>query len=49
MILLEALTAGLPVLATDVCGYAFHIQQAGAGRVLASPFCREQCDAAGRP
>jgi len=23
MILLEALTAGLPVLATDVCGYAF--------------------------
>jgi len=46
MILLEALTAGLPVLATDVCGYAFHIERAGAGRVLASPFSQEQCDAA---
>lgn len=48
MILLEALTAGLPVLATDVCGYAFHIEQAKAGRVLASPFSQEQCDGAVR-
>jgi len=37
-VLLEAITAGLPVLATDVCGYAEHIKQADAGRVLASPF-----------
>ena len=37
-VLLEAIIAGLPVLATDVCGYAFHIERAGAGRVLASPF-----------
>lgn len=37
-VLLEAITAGLPVLATDVCGYAAHIKQADAGRVLASPF-----------
>jgi UDP-glucose:(heptosyl)LPS alpha-1,3-glucosyltransferase len=44
MILIEALTAGLPVLTTDVCGYAFHIQRADAGRVL-SPFSQEQCDA----
>jgi len=48
MILLEALTAGLPVLATDACGYAFHIQRADAGRVLASPFAQEQCDHAVR-
>ncbi|HFD11548.1 MAG TPA: glycosyltransferase [Crenotrichaceae bacterium] len=37
-IILEAIIAGLPVLATDVCGYAFHIQQAQAGLVLKSPF-----------
>ena len=38
MVLLEAMIVGLPVLATDVCGYAFHIERAQAGRVLASPF-----------
>jgi UDP-glucose:(heptosyl)LPS alpha-1,3-glucosyltransferase len=37
-VLLEAIAAGLPVLATDVCGYAPHIRRAGAGRVLPSPF-----------
>ncbi len=37
-VLLEAITAGLPVLATDVCGYATHIEQANAGCVLHSPF-----------
>jgi UDP-glucose:(heptosyl)LPS alpha-1,3-glucosyltransferase len=37
-VLLEAVIAGLPVLATDVCGYAFHVERAGAGRILASPF-----------
>ncbi|MFT5115802.1 MAG: UDP-glucose:(heptosyl)LPS alpha-1,3-glucosyltransferase [Parasphingorhabdus sp.] len=40
-ILLEALTAGLPVLTTDVCGYAPHISQAKAGFVLRSPFDQE--------
>jgi UDP-glucose:(heptosyl)LPS alpha-1,3-glucosyltransferase len=44
MILLEALTAGLPVLTTDTCGYAFHIGCARAGRVLASPFDQSACD-----
>jgi UDP-glucose:(heptosyl)LPS alpha-1,3-glucosyltransferase len=48
MILLEALTAGLPVLATDACGYAFHIQRASAGRVLTSPFAQAACDTAVR-
>ena len=37
-VLLEAIAAGLPVLATDVCGYASHIKAAGAGTVLDSPF-----------
>jgi UDP-glucose:(heptosyl)LPS alpha-1,3-glucosyltransferase len=37
-VLLEALVAGLPVLTTDVCGYAHFIVAAEAGRVLPSPF-----------
>ena len=37
-VLLEAIAAGLPVLATDVCGYADHIKAACAGTVLDSPF-----------
>ncbi len=41
MILLEAITAGLPVLTTDACGYASHIECARAGRVLRSPFVQE--------
>jgi UDP-glucose:(heptosyl)LPS alpha-1,3-glucosyltransferase len=48
MILLEALSAGLPILATEVCGYAPHIQRANAGRILPSPFAQEQCDTAVR-
>ena len=40
-ILLEALTVGLPVLTTDVCGYAAHVVKAGAGSVLPSPFHQE--------
>ncbi|MCR8922111.1 glycosyltransferase family 4 protein [Dasania sp. GY-MA-18] len=38
IVLLEALVAGLPVLVTDVCGYAPFIADAKAGCVLASPF-----------
>lgn len=37
-VLLEALVAGLPVITTEVCGYAHYIQSALAGVVLASPF-----------
>jgi UDP-glucose:(heptosyl)LPS alpha-1,3-glucosyltransferase len=36
-VLLEAMASGLPVLASDVCGYAFHVKQANAGRLLATP------------
>lgn len=38
IVLLEAIVAGLPVVVTDVCGYAHHIGRADAGEVLASPF-----------
>jgi len=37
-VILEAIIFGLPVIATDVCGYAPHISQANAGIILHSPF-----------
>lgn len=37
-VLLEAMVAGLPVLVTDICGYAHYIEVAKAGIVLSSPF-----------
>jgi len=37
-VILEAIISGLPVIATDVCGYAPHIDIADAGQVLRSPF-----------
>ena len=37
-VLLESMASGLPVLATDVCGYAFHIENAKAGCIAPSPF-----------
>jgi UDP-glucose:(heptosyl)LPS alpha-1,3-glucosyltransferase len=43
-ILLEAIASGLPVIATDVCGYADHIIKANAGEVLPSPFDQAQLD-----
>jgi UDP-glucose:(heptosyl)LPS alpha-1,3-glucosyltransferase len=46
IVLLEALVAGLPVIVTDVCGYAHHIADAKAGMVLRSPFRQEDLDAA---
>jgi UDP-glucose:(heptosyl)LPS alpha-1,3-glucosyltransferase len=38
MILVEAIVAGLPVLTTATCGYAFYVEQASAGQVVPSPF-----------
>ncbi len=37
-VILEAIISGLPVIATDVCGYAPHIAKADAGLILYSPF-----------
>ncbi len=37
-VILEAIVAGLPVLATDVCGYAKHVTDANAGRLVCSPY-----------
>ena len=37
-VLLEAVAAGTPQLISGVCGYAFHIENAQAGRVLSEPF-----------
>jgi UDP-glucose:(heptosyl)LPS alpha-1,3-glucosyltransferase len=41
-VLLEALVAGLPVITTDVCGYAHYIQDAASGIVVPSPFKQER-------
>ena len=37
-VLLEAIVAGLPSIATDVCGYAPFVTRADAGRLVADPF-----------
>jgi len=41
-VLLEATIAGLPVLTTSTCGYAFHIEKAGSGEVCSEPFSQQQ-------
>lgn len=46
IVLLEALVAGLPVICTEVCGYAHHIVRAKAGLVLRSPFQQEDLNLA---
>jgi UDP-glucose:(heptosyl)LPS alpha-1,3-glucosyltransferase len=40
-VLLEAVVAGLPVLTTDVCGYAHYILEADAGRLITAPFAQD--------
>jgi len=40
-VLIEAMAAGLPVLATDVCGYGYHVERAKAGELVPSPFRQE--------
>jgi len=46
IVLIEAMTAGLPVLVTDVCGYAHYVAEANAGVVLTSPFQQNEMNAA---
>ena len=45
IVLLEALTFGLPLIATEVCGYAPYVKAAG-GVVLPEPFDQDACTAA---
>ncbi len=45
IVLLEALTFGLPLIATEVCGYAPYVKAAG-GVVLPEPFDQNACNAA---
>ncbi len=44
-VILEAIITGLPVIATDVCGYANHIDRANTGIVLRSPFSQTKLNA----
>ncbi len=45
IILLEAIVAGLPVLATDVCGYGHYVEEADVGELVRSPFDQANLDA----
>lgn len=42
LVLLESVVAGLPVLTTETCGFAFHIEKAEAGLVCPSPFKQKE-------
>jgi UDP-glucose:(heptosyl)LPS alpha-1,3-glucosyltransferase len=37
-VLLESVTSGLPVICSERCGYARHVQDAEAGSVIPEPF-----------
>ena len=39
--ILEAVVAGLPILTTASCGYAFHVERANAGYVVEEPYQQE--------
>ncbi len=42
MVLIEAVIAGLPVIASGVCGFAHYIEEAQAGVVLGEPFDQQE-------
>lgn len=46
IVLLEAVVAGLPVLTTEVCGYAGYITAAQCGVVILEPFAQENLNTA---
>lgn len=45
-VLLEALAAGVPVLTTENCGFACHVELAEAGTVISAPFIQENLNKA---
>lgn len=40
-VIIEAIVNGLPVIVTDVCGYAHHVKEANAGVIVPSPFSQD--------
>ncbi|KFX17400.1 glycosyltransferase family 4 protein [Pectobacterium betavasculorum] len=46
IVLLESIAAGLPAIVTDICGYAFYIDKAQAGRVIPTPFSQDTLNTA---
>jgi len=43
-VLIEAMAAGLPVIVTENCGYAFHVKDADAGRIIPMPYEQKDFD-----
>jgi UDP-glucose:(heptosyl)LPS alpha-1,3-glucosyltransferase len=43
-VLLEAIVSGVPVLASEACGYAFHVRNARAGCVVSNAFSQTELD-----
>ncbi len=41
-VIVEAMVAGCAILATNVCGYAFHVKKAQAGCLLDEPFAQQE-------
>jgi len=46
IVLLEAIAAGLPILTTEVCGYAHYIDKAQCGEIITEPFRQDRLNAA---
>lgn len=44
LVILEGMASGLPLLVTESCGYAHHVQDAGAGLVCPYPFDQAEFD-----
>ena len=42
MALIEAMASGIPILASDVCGYAHHVEKGKAGLLIPLPFRQEK-------
>ncbi|PCI17540.1 MAG: UDP-glucose--LPS alpha 1,3-glucosyltransferase WaaG [Piscirickettsiaceae bacterium] len=41
-VILEAMVAGLPMLVSEVCGYAKHVVNSNAGKVISAPFSQKK-------
>lgn len=45
-VILEALVAGVPVLTTAACGFAYYVEGSNAGKVIQEPFSQAQLNTA---